>query len=52
LKVWIKAVGIASGPVFRPIDRWGAIGASALDGHNVNAILKRRSALAGLDPAD
>ena len=52
LKAWLEAAGIASGPVFRAIDRWGAIGVSALDGQSVNAIVKRRSALAGLDPAD
>ena len=28
------------------------IGDCALDGHSVNAIVKTRSALAGLDPAD
>jgi integrase len=38
--------------VFRAIDRWGAIGDSALDGQSVNAIVKTRCALAGLDPAD
>jgi hypothetical protein len=38
--------------VFQAIDRWGAIGDSALDGQSVNAIVKRRCALAGLDPAD
>jgi integrase len=52
LKAWLAAAGISSGPVFRPIDRWGAIGDSALDGQSVNAIVKRRSALAGLDPAE
>ena len=30
----------------------GAIGASALDGQSVNAIVKTRCALAGFDPAD
>jgi integrase len=30
----------------------GAIGASALDGQSVNAIVKTRCVLAGLDPAD
>jgi hypothetical protein len=33
--------------MFREIDRWGVIGDSALDGQSVNAIVKRRSALAG-----
>jgi integrase len=52
LKAWLEAAGISSGPVFRRIDRWGTVGDSALDGQSVNAIVKRRSALAGLDPAD
>jgi len=52
LKAWLEAAGISSGPVFRRIDRWGAVGDSALDGQSVNAIVKRRCVLAGLDPAD
>jgi integrase len=36
--------------VFRRIDKWGAIGAAALDPQSVNAIIKARCALAGLDP--
>ena len=52
LKAWLEAAGLSSGPVFRRIDRWGTVGDSALDGQSVNAIVKRRSALAGLDPAD
>jgi len=51
LRAWLDAAAISSGPVFRPIDRWGAIGDSALDGQSVNAIVKRRCVLAGLDPA-
>jgi integrase len=38
--------------VFRAIDRWEAIGDSALDGRSVNAVIKKRCALGGLDPAD
>jgi integrase len=52
LRAWLAAAGISAGPVFRAIDRWGAIGASALDGQSVNAIVKMRCRLAGLDPAD
>jgi integrase len=52
LRAWLEAAGISSGPVFRAIDRWGAVGDSALDGQSVNAIVKRRCVLAGLDPAD
>ncbi len=52
VRAWLAAAGISAGPVFRPIDRWGAVGVSALDGQSVNAIVKKRCALAGLDPAE
>ena len=52
VRAWLAAAGISAGPVFRPIDRWGAVGDSALDGQSVNAIVKKRCALAGLDPAE
>lgn len=50
-----------TGAVFRPIDRHGTIGdepgaaghtAGRLTGHSVNAIVRRRARLAGLDDAD
>jgi integrase len=37
--------------VFRHIDRWGHLGAKALDAQSVNAILKSRCRQAGLSPA-
>jgi integrase len=49
LQAWIDASGIASGPIFRAIDRWGNLGVTALDGQAVNAIVKKRCALASLD---
>jgi integrase len=52
LNAWHKAAGISEGPVFCAIDRWGAIGDCTLDGQSVNAIVKKRCALGGLDPAD
>lgn len=39
------------GPVFRKVDRWGHLGARALTSGTVARIVKRYSALAGLDPA-
>lgn len=36
--------------MFRRIDRWGRTGTTALDPQSVNAVLKRRCALAGLQP--
>ena len=44
------AAAIKTGPIFRAIDRWGALGPKALDGQSVNALLKKRCAAAGLDP--
>ena len=36
--------------MFRRIDKWGNVGAAALDPQSVNAMIKSRSAAAGLDP--
>jgi integrase len=51
LRAWLEFSKIDSGPVFRRIDKWGRIGAVALDPQSVNAIVKSRCAAAGLDPA-
>lgn len=47
---WLDGGKIGKGPVFRRLDRWGRLGARALDPQSVNAVLKKRCALAGLDP--
>jgi integrase len=52
LRLWLAYADIAKGPVFRALDRWGAVGARALTPQAVNAIVKRRCVLAGLDPKD
>jgi integrase len=51
LDAWLQAAKIERGAVFRPIDQWGNMGQAALTAEAVNVILKRRVALAGLDPA-
>ena len=51
LRAWLEFSKIDSGPVFRRIDKWGTIGATALDPQSVNAIIKIRCAAAGLEPA-
>lgn len=51
LKAWLMISLIKNGPVFRAIDRWGHLGAKALDGQSVNAIIKARCRQAGLSPA-
>lgn len=52
LDAWLAAARIETGTVFRAIDRWGNVSRRRLDPKAVNDILKRRAALAGLDPAD
>ncbi|NLH82935.1 MAG: integrase, partial [Phyllobacteriaceae bacterium] len=48
LKVWLAAARIEAGPVFRGIDRWGNLDGKGLSAQTVNAIVKRRAALAGI----
>jgi integrase len=49
LRAWLERSGIAKGPVFRRIDRWGTLDTRALSPQAVNLIVKRRCAMAGLD---
>lgn len=48
---WLSAAGITSGPIFRPIDRWGKLRDKPLTGHAVATIVKAAAESAGLDPA-
>src|SRR5690606_7580415 len=50
LQAWLKAANIAHGAVFRKIDRWGNVSVRALEPSAINAIVKQRAKLAGLDP--
>ncbi|MUO31001.1 site-specific integrase [Agrobacterium vitis] len=52
LNAWIVAAKIDSGSVFRGIGRWGTVSRRAIDPQSVNAILKQRAEMAGLDPAE
>ena len=52
LRTWLEAAPIVEGAVFRAIDRWGNVKARGLTPQSVNAIIKSRCALAGLDPAE
>ncbi|MBX4963357.1 site-specific integrase [Rhizobium binae] len=52
LTAWMVAAKIDSGSVFRAIGRWGTVSRRAIDPQSVNAILKQRAALAGLDPGE
>jgi len=51
LKDWLAAAPITEGPIFRPIDRHGNLGASRLSDRAVAEIVKRTAAAAGLDAA-
>jgi integrase len=52
LREWLSRAGIGRGPTFRAIDQWGGLDDKALTPQAVNWILKRRIALAGLDPKE
>jgi site-specific recombinase XerD len=51
LRAWLAASGITQGPIFRKIDRNGAVGARALSGQAVADVVKARAKAAGRDPA-
>jgi integrase len=52
LRAWLTFAKIDAGPVFRRIDKWGNIGVGVLDPQSVNAMIKSRCAIAGLDPRE
>jgi integrase len=51
LEAWLGAAGIASGPIFRAVDRGGRVHTSALSDRSVARIVQRVAAAAGRDPA-
>jgi integrase len=50
LDQWLARAQITQGPVFRAVNQWDGIGARPLTPQAINLILKKRVALAGLDP--
>ncbi|MBB3649260.1 integrase [Rhizobium sp. BK619] len=50
LNAWIAAARIDNGSIFRSIGRWGTVSRRALDPQSVNAIVKQRVEMAGLEP--
>ncbi|MEA9443628.1 MULTISPECIES: tyrosine-type recombinase/integrase [Aeromonas] len=48
LRTWLDAAGVASGPVFRSISKWGVVGADRLNPASVNTILAGAAQLAKL----
>ena len=49
LRTWLDAAGITTGPIFRPITKWGEIGQEALHEASVNAVLESCAKLVKLD---
>jgi len=49
LEAWLKASGIASGPLFRRILKNGKLGSDGLSGTAVRDLVKARCALAGVE---
>ncbi len=49
LKTWLDRAGIASGPVFRPINRWDQVQARALRPAAINDFLRTLSEACGLE---
>jgi integrase len=47
---WLDAAAITDGPVFRPVDRHGNVGADRLSGEAVCLVVRERVAAAGFDP--
>ena len=52
LDAWLAATRIESGSVFRKVDRWGNVSRRALEPGAVNAVVKQRAEMAGLEPGE
>ena len=52
LRAWLRAAGIESGPIFRPINRHGQLAPARLSDKAVALVVKRCAQAAGFDPAD
>lgn len=51
LRRWLTAAGITSGPVFRAVNRWGAVSSRRLTAQVVALVVKEYAAKIGLDEA-
>lgn len=51
LTAWREAARISDGPLFRPIDRHGRVGACAITDRSIGRIVKAAAAAAGLEPS-
>ena len=51
VQAWVARAGIEGGPLFRSINKWGHVSPERLTREGIRLVVKRRAALAGLDPA-
>ena len=49
MEAWLQLAAITTGPVFRPIDRWGHVGTQALSSLGVARAVKRALAAIEMD---
>src|SRR5262245_27911389 len=52
LEAWLQLAGITSGPIFRPVDRWGHVGKHALSSLGVARAVKRALTAIEVDTAE
>ena len=52
LEAWLQLAGITSGPIFRPVDRWGHVGNRALSSLGVARAVKRALTVLEVDTKD
>ncbi len=52
MEAWLQRAGITSGPIFRPIDRWGHVGNRALSSLGVARAVKRALTAMEVDPTN
>jgi integrase len=52
LEAWLQMAAITTGPIFRPIDRWGHVGIHALSSLGVARAVKRALTIIGLETTD
>jgi integrase len=48
-QAWVQDAGITSGPIFRPIDRYGNVGKRRLTAESAAAVVKKAVSAIGLD---
>lgn len=52
MRSWLDQAGIATGPVFRAIDRYGHLSGQALHADSIGFLVKRAAGAAGFETAD